>query len=210
MQVCWPVALRGVRAPSAEGAGNDIAALVFQYMLLPNVVVILFSFNAPKGRFNFIWEGFTFKNWIHWNSVLGISGAVQTSLEVAALATVLVIAGSVAASGGGQVAGKSTAAPAENGRIAFRAINGTGFDIWTMNPDGTQLRKLTAGPLYDAQADWSPDGRRLAFVVVCDDGRFFAASANIVNADGSGLRDGAAGFFAVRQNGADDSLRAKP
>jgi Tol biopolymer transport system component len=37
--------------------------------------------------------------------------------------------------------------------------------------------------------DWSPDGRRLAFVVVCDDGRFFAASANIVNADGSGLRD---------------------
>ena len=37
--------------------------------------------------------------------------------------------------------------------------------------------------------DWSPDSRRLAFVVVCDDGRFGAASANIVNADGSGLRD---------------------
>ena len=30
-----------------------IAALVFQYMLLPNVVVILFSFNKPNGRFNY-------------------------------------------------------------------------------------------------------------------------------------------------------------
>jgi Tol biopolymer transport system component len=32
-----------------------------------------------------------------------------------------------------------------------------------MSPDGTQLRKLTGGPLYDAQADWSPDGQKIAF-----------------------------------------------
>jgi spermidine/putrescine transport system permease protein len=68
------------------------ALLVVGYLMLPIAVVILFSFNAPKGRFNFIWEGFTFKNWIHWNSVLGISGAVQTSLEVAALATLVATA----------------------------------------------------------------------------------------------------------------------
>jgi hypothetical protein len=55
------------------------------------------------------------------------------------------------------------AAGALNARIAFTSFrDGELGDIWTMNPDGTQLRKLTAGPLYDAQADWSPDGRKLA------------------------------------------------
>jgi Tol biopolymer transport system component len=51
-----------------------------------------------------------------------------------------------------------------NGRISFTSFrDGELGDIWTMNPDGTQLRKLTAGPLYDAQSDWSPDGQWLAF-----------------------------------------------
>jgi Tol biopolymer transport system component len=36
--------------------------------------------------------------------------------------------------------------------------------------------------------DWSPDGRRLVFAVVCDDGRFASTSAGVVQADGSGLR----------------------
>jgi TolB protein len=39
-----------------------------------------------------------------------------------------------------------------------------------------------------AGPDWSPDGRRLVFAVVCDDGRFASTSAGIVHADGSGLR----------------------
>jgi len=63
------------------------AFLVVAYLMLPIAVVILFSFNAPKGRFNYIWEGFTFKNWIHWNSVLGISDAVQKSIEIAFVST---------------------------------------------------------------------------------------------------------------------------
>ncbi len=33
--------------------------------------------------------------------------------------------------------------------------------IWTIRPDGSGLTKLTGGP--DLAADWSPDGRRLAF-----------------------------------------------
>jgi spermidine/putrescine transport system permease protein len=68
------------------------ALLVVGYLMLPIAVVILFSFNAPQGRFNFVWQGFTLDNWIHWNSILGISGAVQTSLEVAALATLVATA----------------------------------------------------------------------------------------------------------------------
>ncbi|MEK6276020.1 MAG: hypothetical protein AABM30_11895 [Actinomycetota bacterium] len=39
-----------------------------------------------------------------------------------------------------------------------------------------------------AGPDWSPDGRRLVFAVVCDDGRFASTSAGVVHADGSGLR----------------------
>jgi spermidine/putrescine transport system permease protein len=68
------------------------ALLAVAYLMLPIVVVILFSFNHPTGRFNYVWHRFTFENWLHWNSILGIQGAVQTSLEVAALATLVATA----------------------------------------------------------------------------------------------------------------------
>jgi spermidine/putrescine transport system permease protein len=68
------------------------ALLAVGYLMLPIAVVILFSFNHPTGRFNYVWNEFTFDNWVHWNSVLGISGAIQTSLEVAALATIVATA----------------------------------------------------------------------------------------------------------------------
>lgn len=65
------------------------AVLVCLYLMLPIAVVILFSFNAPSGRFNYVWQGFTFDNWLDWNSVLGIQDAVVTSLQVGLLATVI-------------------------------------------------------------------------------------------------------------------------
>ena len=68
------------------------AVLAVAYLLLPIVIVILFSFNHPTGRFNYVWHRFTFDNWLNWNSVLGIQGAVQTSLEIAALATLVATA----------------------------------------------------------------------------------------------------------------------
>jgi len=63
------------------------AILVVGYLMLPIAVVILFSFNKPAGRFNYVWEEFTFDNWLNWNAVLGIQNAIITSLEVALLAT---------------------------------------------------------------------------------------------------------------------------
>jgi spermidine/putrescine transport system permease protein len=68
------------------------ALAVVAYLMLPIFVVIMFSFNAPKGRFNYVWQGFTFDNWLNWSAVLGIQGAIETSLEVAALATVVATA----------------------------------------------------------------------------------------------------------------------
>lgn len=68
------------------------ALLAVGYLMLPIVVVILFSFNNPPGRFNYLWHKFTFDNWIHWNSVLGIQSALEKSLEIAALATLVATA----------------------------------------------------------------------------------------------------------------------
>ncbi len=62
---------------------------VVAYLMLPIAVVILFSFNHPTGNFNYVWNTFTFDNWIHWNSVLGIQSAIETSLELATLATLV-------------------------------------------------------------------------------------------------------------------------
>jgi spermidine/putrescine transport system permease protein len=68
------------------------ALLVIAYVMLPIVVVILFSFNAPKGRFNYVWQGFTLDHWIHWDVILGIRDSVVLSLEIAALSTLVATA----------------------------------------------------------------------------------------------------------------------
>jgi spermidine/putrescine transport system permease protein len=68
------------------------AFLVIAYLMLPIAVVILFSFNAPKGRFNYVWQGFTLDNWRNWDAVLGIRDAVVTSIEIGLLATLIATA----------------------------------------------------------------------------------------------------------------------
>ncbi|HEX5173689.1 MAG TPA: ABC transporter permease [Gaiellaceae bacterium] len=68
------------------------ALLFFAYLMLPIAVVAVFSFNHPKGRFNFKWESFTFSNWTHWNAIPGIQSAVVLSLEIAVIASLLATA----------------------------------------------------------------------------------------------------------------------
>jgi len=64
------------------------AALVFAYLLVPIAIVILFSFNNPKGRFNYTWQGFTLDNWRNWDAVPGLRSSIVVSLEVAALTSI--------------------------------------------------------------------------------------------------------------------------
>ena len=91
-----PRARRGVGARTwafvKRHALTVYALLVVGYLMLPIAVVILFSFNHPTGRFNYIWNEFTYDNWINWNSVLGIQDAIITSLEVGLLATIVATA----------------------------------------------------------------------------------------------------------------------
>lgn len=61
------------------------AALAFAYLLVPIVVVVLFSFNDPRGRFNYTWQGFTLKNWGDPFGVPGLWAAMRSSLEIAAI-----------------------------------------------------------------------------------------------------------------------------
>jgi spermidine/putrescine transport system permease protein len=68
------------------------ALLAITYLLLPIFVVILFSFNAPKGKFNYVWQGFTLDNWKKWDNVLGLRDSVVTSIEVGLLATIVATA----------------------------------------------------------------------------------------------------------------------
>jgi spermidine/putrescine transport system permease protein len=65
------------------------SVLVILYLMLPIAVVILFSFNKPAGRFNYVWQDFTFDNWIHWDATLGLRESVVTSLEIGFLATLI-------------------------------------------------------------------------------------------------------------------------
>jgi spermidine/putrescine transport system permease protein len=72
-----------------EHAVNIVAAMVVIYMLIPIAVIFFFSFNNPAGRYNFTWVGFTLE---HWGNAFGIpelNSALLTSLELAALATLV-------------------------------------------------------------------------------------------------------------------------
>lgn len=59
------------------------------YLLLPVSVIILFSFNDPPGRSNFLWSGFTLKYWLNPLGVAGLFDAVRLSLAIAFLSTLI-------------------------------------------------------------------------------------------------------------------------
>jgi spermidine/putrescine transport system permease protein len=71
---------------------NFYAGLVLLYLLFPITIIILFSFNDPTGKFNFVWEGFTLDNWKDPFGVPGIQDAMENSLRIAAVSTVIATA----------------------------------------------------------------------------------------------------------------------
>jgi spermidine/putrescine transport system permease protein len=68
------------------------SGLALLYLFIPVFIVVLFSFNANKGRFNFTWQGFTLKHWAHPFADPDLAKALTTSLEVALLATLIATA----------------------------------------------------------------------------------------------------------------------
>ena len=68
------------------------AMLVIAYVMLPIAVVILFSFNNPEGRFNYVWQGFTLDHWLNWDAPIGLRESVMTSLQIGVLSTLVATA----------------------------------------------------------------------------------------------------------------------
>jgi len=65
------------------------AGLAIAYMLIPLVVIAVFSFNDPAGKFNFTWEGFTLLHWENVFSIPELNEAMTHSLQLAAVSTVI-------------------------------------------------------------------------------------------------------------------------
>jgi Tol biopolymer transport system component len=97
-------------------------------------------------------------------------------LVVRASLVALGIVGSVALGGSSALA----TAPGQNGKIAFFMDRGQGAEIYTINANGSHLRRLTHVDGNAFSPDWSPDGSRIVFWIE-DQGLW------IMRADGSHL-----------------------
>lgn len=65
------------------------ALAVLGYMLLPNVVVAVFSFNNPRGRYNYEWNEFSASAWLNPCGNPGICEALGLSLRIGVIASVV-------------------------------------------------------------------------------------------------------------------------
>ena len=70
--------------------------------------------------------------------------------------------------------------PDRNGLIAFQAQTDDGIQIFTIRPNGHDMRQITNVDGEATAPDWSPDGRRIAFTLN-------ECSVAIMDADGSDL-----------------------
>ncbi|MCM2578894.1 ABC transporter permease [Streptomyces meridianus] len=62
-------------------------AATLAYLILPNVVVTVFSFNKPRGRFNYTWQEFSTDAWREPCGVADMCGSLALSLQIALWAT---------------------------------------------------------------------------------------------------------------------------
>ena len=68
------------------------SALALIYLFIPIFIVVLFSFNDNKGRFNFTWQGFTLEHWAHPFANPDLATAMKNSLLIALICTVIATA----------------------------------------------------------------------------------------------------------------------
>ena len=71
---------------------NVYAGLALLYLMTPIAIVIAFSFNDTRSRFNFVWQGFTFEHWLQPFAVPGLVSAMATSVQIAVLSTIVATA----------------------------------------------------------------------------------------------------------------------
>ena len=90
------------------------------------------------------------------------------------------------------------------GRIVFASNRSDRrfFQLWTMNPDGSDPLRLTDGPENKENPRWSPDGRRILYTKpggADSFGNSLGLDLFVMNADGSGVQN-------ITQSTGDDTL----
>src|SRR3954465_1239646 len=68
------------------------SALALLYLFIPVFIVVLFSFNDNRGRFNFTWQGFTLRHWAHPFADPDLSRALTNSVLIALISTAIATA----------------------------------------------------------------------------------------------------------------------
>jgi Tol biopolymer transport system component len=74
--------------------------------------------------------------------------------------------------------------PGANGKIAFTSTRTGNYDIYTMNPDGSDVTALTNDAANDLLPAWSADGQKIVF----ESDRGGGSGIWLMNSDGNGLR----------------------
>ena len=77
--------------------------------------------------------------------------------------------------------------PSPTMRIAFASDRSGNFDIYTMNAQGADVKRLTSDPLPERDPAWSPDGKQIAFTRQDHVSDWFG-DIYVMNADGSNQR----------------------
>jgi Tol biopolymer transport system component len=73
--------------------------------------------------------------------------------------------------------------PGSNGRIVYVFDDGTGSDLWTMLPDGTDKKPVHTGITNLGDPRWSADGNKIAFWSVGTTNQI-----HIIDADGQNIQ----------------------
>lgn len=68
-----------------------------------------------------------------------------------------------------------------DGRIVFRADFEAASELYSVSPDGSDVRRLTDNEAWDGEPDWSPTGEQIAFVRAAGS----RSEIWVMNADGS-------------------------
>ena len=77
------------RQRAGRRAINFAAVLSIIYLFAPIFVIILFSFNEPKGKYNIKWQNFTLDNWANPFVEEALTNALWASLRIAVVATTI-------------------------------------------------------------------------------------------------------------------------
>jgi|GEM_PF-786365 len=70
-----------------------------------------------------------------------------------------------------------------NSKIAFSSLRDGNWELYVMDPDGSNLKNISLHTSKDLPVVWSPDGRKIAF----QSNRTGAGDIYVMNSDGSGL-----------------------